>query len=336
MALSHETDHASAAAARGVQRLKSNDAWLAFIALFVKPVQTLEDALWQLWTTQWLNGSNYQLEQVGELLDETRDGDNDLVYLARLRAKIRVLRSSGGPLDLLKIFKLLVPSNTIYFSLLGGAAYILELGVVDSQYAPVFRHFASLATAAGVGYNVHYSPSNAFRMALGGLMGAKSAGATSLAPITSPNFLPGDLVSIGAGLATAELRIIDADLNVTALANDHAANEAVSILRRDGDIYTVAADASSGDSTLVVNETVRGGKTIFTPFSPLLVDPGLPTQERLIVSSVNTSTNTITFTLTLAHDHATGCFLIFEDERRGFGSDGDTAGGLFSSVIVGS
>jgi hypothetical protein len=164
MTLTRVTDHALRATDRLLEQFKDVPGVLAILNALNAQTQAIEDAYWQLFTERSLDTAvGEQLDVIGRVLDEPRAGFVDASYVPRLRAKIRVLRSSGGPVDILKIFKLLLPANNIHFTVIGAAGFILDIGAVsDVGLLPIYQRFLHEAKGAGIRAQLLY----------GGLLGS--------------------------------------------------------------------------------------------------------------------------------------------------------------------
>src|SRR5262252_3998999 len=137
-------------------QLQEVAAWKPFLKVFTSQIQALEDAAWDMYTKRGIDtAEGVQLDNLGKILIEPRAGDIDGVYRQRLKAKVRVLRSSGTMPDLIDIYKLLLPNNDIFFSSFGEASFMLELGSIDTAAIPLYQRFLRLARAAGVDGQIH-------------------------------------------------------------------------------------------------------------------------------------------------------------------------------------
>lgn len=149
--ISRVTDHADRAVARLPAQFRENPDVVGLVRALCLRAQELEDALWALATERFLRGSGAQLDQVGALLTEPREGATDEAYRLRLTARARALRSSGTIPDLLAVFKLMLPENDVVVRHHTHASYLLDVGLVsDPSLVPTYQRFASDAQSAGV------------------------------------------------------------------------------------------------------------------------------------------------------------------------------------------
>lgn len=156
--LQHEIDHAGRAASRLAEQFKVATKFRAVIDAVCAQIQELEDAFWTCVTDRGLSGAGVQLDVLGRLLGEERAGDDDDRYILRLRARIRVLRSSGSAPNILKVFKLMLPDNVLRFddASFHGGGFILDLGLVSAGDVPTYARFAHQAKSAGVNAQLLY------------------------------------------------------------------------------------------------------------------------------------------------------------------------------------
>lgn len=158
MPLTQVLDHAARARARLLEQFRDVRGLGIILDALNAQTQALADVFWALFTERDLeNAEGEQLDVIGRVLKEPRAGFADSPYRERLRAKIRVLRSSGGPLDILKIFKQLLPANTIFFSSIGGASFVLELGTIDTAFLSIYQGFLRQAKSAGINGQINFS-----------------------------------------------------------------------------------------------------------------------------------------------------------------------------------
>jgi len=124
----------------------------AYLASFLSQVQDVEDALLQVLSIIQDLGSQVgaQLDLIGRLVGQKRNGLSDADYLSWIRAKILVNRSAGRPDDVLRVLALTVPNvrtNLEFFP----AAYLIKLaGALTIDPVPLA---ALLGQVRGVGIN---------------------------------------------------------------------------------------------------------------------------------------------------------------------------------------
>jgi hypothetical protein len=106
--LTHVTDHGEDAASKLLEQFKDKPRILALLQSYVTQIQALEDVFWDMFTKRWIDGGEgVQLDVVGRIVGEKRQGSEDEEYRAFLRARIRVNRSVGLMADMVKIVALI-------------------------------------------------------------------------------------------------------------------------------------------------------------------------------------------------------------------------------------
>lgn len=156
MALEHVTDHYAREYARILEQFKGDEDFKLYFQVTAPQWQALEDAAWDVFRFKFLDAFGATLDQVGKLLLEPRLGDDDATYKVRIRAKILVLRSSGGPQQIVEIFNLLIPGNTIVFDSYGHASFVLNIGEIDTALLPIYVRFLHQAAGGGVDAHLRY------------------------------------------------------------------------------------------------------------------------------------------------------------------------------------
>lgn len=122
-------DHATIAVSRLAQQFKDKPNITALVRALCVPIQDIENALWQLKTQRGFNGIGVQLDLVGKIVGQPRNGLSDADYLLYLRAKIAVESSIGTVEDLLTVASLIDPGNSIHVQYAGPAT--LTITVVE-------------------------------------------------------------------------------------------------------------------------------------------------------------------------------------------------------------
>lgn len=150
MPVTYQSDHLEVMLARLPEEFKTVPELVAVLTLLARQVQDLEDAFRDLLTKRGLAGQGAQLDAVGRLLDETRDGEADDVYRARLAAKVREMRGSGTYQDVLDIMRLL-SGNVVGYTHAGGASFLLDVGrIAAADVVTAASRFLARSKDAGV------------------------------------------------------------------------------------------------------------------------------------------------------------------------------------------
>lgn len=126
-----KVDHVAAGLARLPEQFKSKTMIIKLLAGLLAEFQPLEDALWQLLTQRGIDSAvGTQLDAIGVLVKQPRNGLSDADYPRYLRAKIATNRSKGTVEDLIKIANLVVddkPNSTIWVETVGPAAVVVHI-----------------------------------------------------------------------------------------------------------------------------------------------------------------------------------------------------------------
>ena len=106
--LAQQTDHVGDGTDRLLEQFKDKPRVLALLTAYLEQVQGVEDTLWQLFLDRWIStAAGEQLEVIGRIVGEKRQGSLDDEYRAFLRARIRANRSVGLLAELVKIVALI-------------------------------------------------------------------------------------------------------------------------------------------------------------------------------------------------------------------------------------
>jgi hypothetical protein len=163
MATEHVTDHADRAVARLRQQYKDKTNIEAWLRILVAPIQRLEDALWQLLTMRGIDeAEGVQLDALGKIVGQPRDGRSDSVYRRFIRARIATNKSNGAFENILTVTRLVLDDDDITLVLgRSGTAHVvmrLDGAPVTSDLAELLVVFFMRKTvAAGVRIIVEYS-----------------------------------------------------------------------------------------------------------------------------------------------------------------------------------
>lgn len=112
----HDLTHAADMAARLLSFLQGKPNLSALLACYAAEVQAAEDAIWQLLTQRYtlsnpVSGQSVaqglQLDGIGDIVVQSRNGLADADYILQLLAKIALNSASGRINDLLSLVQLL-------------------------------------------------------------------------------------------------------------------------------------------------------------------------------------------------------------------------------------
>ena len=154
------TDHADAGLALLATQYKQQVGFEGLLGAYLAQVQEIEDVLFDV-----LAILTYQDAQVGEQLDllgrlvgQPREGRTDVAYLPWIRARVIANRSSGLSDELLTVAQLVAPDTTRTLEFFYPASYLLTLsGTITSALALQLAAILSQVTGAGIGAQLVYS-----------------------------------------------------------------------------------------------------------------------------------------------------------------------------------
>lgn len=107
------TEHVVEARALLVEQFKNKAVLGGFLDCLSRRVQDLENVFWQIIDSRILaTATNAQLDTIGKLANEGRDGRDDDDYRAAIRLRIRVSRSKGRIADIIDVAILATPAGT--------------------------------------------------------------------------------------------------------------------------------------------------------------------------------------------------------------------------------
>jgi len=158
-ALTHDPEHVPRGVARIIDRYRYPRT-SALLASWLAEVQAVEDALWQLLTERSLaTAEGAQLDVLGAIVGEPRQGRDDETYRLWISARNQVSRSSGVTTEILAIARKLVPAaTTVRLEEYYPAAFVVRLGgavTLDEGYQ--IARMLHLAKAAGVLFGMTWS-----------------------------------------------------------------------------------------------------------------------------------------------------------------------------------
>lgn len=108
MALTHETEAVEKALAALPRRDRGLERIEALVTLLGERAQELEDVVWSLYDdTRLSTAAGAQLDQLGALIGQAREGREDDAYRIWLAVRVALNLSCGTPEDLLKVTGLL-------------------------------------------------------------------------------------------------------------------------------------------------------------------------------------------------------------------------------------
>ncbi len=142
MAVTHVTDIVAQTVAKLRQQDKGKEKIERFLSIIAAPFQEIEDAAWQLFTQRGIDTAvGVQLDRIGKIIGQPRDGRTDEVYRRFLSARIVVNKSGGTVDEILRVAELVLDDEDVTLTLASGGPAQLLLKLED---APVPIETATL------------------------------------------------------------------------------------------------------------------------------------------------------------------------------------------------
>ena len=116
MPLEHVTDHGPRALDRLIWQFKGKPRFAALITSYTNQIQQIEDAAWDVLLLRAIDNPNTagaQLDVIGRIVGQARQGMSDVDYRVFLSARVRVNKSSGKAEELIEITSLLVSGKLL-------------------------------------------------------------------------------------------------------------------------------------------------------------------------------------------------------------------------------
>lgn len=99
----HDLSHIAEAVDLLIAQFKEKPVIEGVLSSWVAQVQDLEDALWQILESRNMSGEGDQLDNLGALVGESRDGRTDEFYRPAIAIRILTNKSNGSPDEILAI-----------------------------------------------------------------------------------------------------------------------------------------------------------------------------------------------------------------------------------------
>lgn len=158
-------DHVARALDRLAEQYRASTKLIGMLSALVQQIQEIDDAEWELATERYLysdveigvvtpffEAEGVQLDMIGVILQETRGSLTDVEYRLVLRAKVKLMRSSGTIEELIAIFHALDAAGSVVITPYYPACFTLTIShVLNAAEAAVHVRFIRQGRAAGVG-----------------------------------------------------------------------------------------------------------------------------------------------------------------------------------------
>lgn len=150
MSIYRKTDHAEEAPTLLLDQYKDKPRLKALLLSYIRRVQELEDAIWDVLTKRLIdNAEGAQLDVLGRIVGQRREGREDDVYRLYIGARIRINSSKGRADDILDVLALVESVPTSYTELYPAS---IAIEFLDATEAPptVLIDLARQAKPSGV------------------------------------------------------------------------------------------------------------------------------------------------------------------------------------------
>jgi hypothetical protein len=238
MAITHITDHVDQAVSRLHEQDKLKPNTEGVIDAIVGSHQRTEDAFWQLLTERGIDtGVGAQLDNIGRIVLQPRNGLSDADYRRYLRARIATNRSDTDVDTLITIARLVLgeATGTIHIEQQPPAAFLMRLDGIDvsASLATILANVLRRAKAAGVRMvletseapaqqTFHFAETSTF------LTVADPGSSTTLTVTSTVGWPSSGLMVLDWGTAVAEIltytAITATTITCSATGNPHALN----------------------------------------------------------------------------------------------------------------
>lgn len=150
MALTESTDHEERAAARLTGQFRRSVSVVALLKSYVEQVQALEAAAFDVRDGVDLDAATgAQLDAIGKIVGESRQGRDDDTYRAYLRVRVHLNVSSGTRDQIIRLFQLLGFESAVLVDQYP-AAFVVQLYGVSDGLEETYAELLQEAAAAGV------------------------------------------------------------------------------------------------------------------------------------------------------------------------------------------
>jgi len=124
-------------------------------------IQALEDAAYDLLVNRRLDtAQNAQLDVLGKIVGQPRNGMTDAAYRIRIGGKIAANNSEGKVSDIIKVAKAVLAGNNVTLRLeqfrVASMLLHVESGLISDELATVLSEFMRDAAMGGVNMQTHY------------------------------------------------------------------------------------------------------------------------------------------------------------------------------------
>lgn len=148
--LAQITNYAEEAAERPIDQYRDKPRLLGWMLSYVNRCQELESAAWDVIIKRMIDyATDSQLDTIGKIVGQRRNGQSDHTYRVYITARIRINRSQGHADDVIDVL-MLVEAALFAYTEYYPASALIEYGATPSTAPNVLIDLAKLAVSAGV------------------------------------------------------------------------------------------------------------------------------------------------------------------------------------------
>ncbi len=151
MAITQQLDHAEQAAGLLLGVYQEKPRIRALLLSYVARCQELDDAIWGVIVKRLIdNAEAAQLDAIGRIVGEPRNGKVDALYRVYVLARIRINWSKGQPRDVIEVLRIVEAQSFRYREYYPASILIEYLGLPPAALPTVLVDLAKQAKPAGV------------------------------------------------------------------------------------------------------------------------------------------------------------------------------------------
>lgn len=149
------TDHVERGLSNLIDQFKGRPRIEAWVRSFLKEVQALSDAAWAVLISRLLDDAvDAQLDVLGKIVGEARNGREDEVFRLFIRARVRINRSRGKSIDILEVLAIIASGTPKLDLEYPPAAFLIEFLEVTEHDPALLFLMLSQTKAGGVRLNM--------------------------------------------------------------------------------------------------------------------------------------------------------------------------------------
>jgi hypothetical protein len=159
MALARITDHVAQGLALLLDQYKGKPRLAAFISSYLRRVQELDDAAWDTLIKRYIDDAEgAQLDGIGRIVGEQRQGKDDATYRLFILVRIRVNLSFGHADDVIDVLNLVEAADFLLVEYYP-ASMVVDFATMPAIAPVVLIALARMAKGAGVRLQLLYGAS---------------------------------------------------------------------------------------------------------------------------------------------------------------------------------